>query len=268
MPSPTLPIKRVVISAPFGNYISHRDATSTVGTFTADRRRGRLFRCLWTIRYSRYLKSWINKIGLRNPGIDWLVQKSERSKFLKPIMSQIISVMGLDANGRSNLDLWIEVIAKASKCQPAMLELNVSCPNVGKRSVPEGVYEAAVSRMGVDKCCVKLPPVLYEGILDEAMDAGIRIFHCCNTIPTEKGGISGKALKPISLEVVRRLKSRYPDDIKIIGGGGITCEDDILTYIRAGADCVAIGSMLLNPLNHIRRFKRLVEYAVNLDQQF
>jgi len=251
-----LQTNKAIISAPFGNYIHSSFATSTVGTFTADYRRGRIIRSLWTIRYSRCLKSWINKIGLRNPGIDWLVKKDEKSRKRgkgKPVFDKIVSVMGLDSQGRTNYDLWLEVINKASTCEPLAVEINVSCPNIGKKTLPNGVYKALFDCMrGPERCIVKIPPINYDAIIEEALEAGLKTFHCCNTIPTPNGGIGGKALKPVSLHVIRKIRENYGSDIWIIGGGGITCTDDIDEYFEVGADYISIGSTLFNPLSWMR----------------
>jgi len=78
--NPAVPrLRPLIVSAPFGNYIQPAGCTATLGTFTALRRGGvinRAWRVLLTVRYYRRMKAWVNRIGLRNPGIDWLVGKN------------------------------------------------------------------------------------------------------------------------------------------------------------------------------------------------
>ena len=57
------------ISAPFGNYLTHKNATSVIGTFTLNKRSGLLMQMIKTLRYSFKDGCWYNALGLRNPGI-------------------------------------------------------------------------------------------------------------------------------------------------------------------------------------------------------
>src|SRR4051812_44252516 len=78
-------MKRLIISAPFGNYLSFEGATSTVGTFTLSYRGGfwkRLWRVLLTVRYDRRNDSWTNKLGLPNPGLYTVLKEQIRDKIL------------------------------------------------------------------------------------------------------------------------------------------------------------------------------------------
>ena len=102
------------------------------------------------------------------------------------------------------------------------VELNMSCPNVGEIDWPDDLFPRAMAT-GV-RTIVKLPPVNYEDIFEQAIDAGVRMFHCCNTIPIPAGGVSGKPRKPVALQCIRdvcvRVQARGIDDLVIIGGGG------------------------------------------------
>ena len=68
------------ISPPFGNYISLDDTISVAGSFTLNPRYGLLGQIIKTLTYSYVHNGWINKIGLRNNGIDWALKNvSEKS---------------------------------------------------------------------------------------------------------------------------------------------------------------------------------------------
>ncbi len=250
-------IQPLVISAPFGNYIQPAGATATVGTFTAARRPGRLWRIIRTVRYYPGIGAWVNKIGLRNPGIDWFVERCRAGR-VDP-SDKLVSIHGFcDAD-------WWALLEKAASVKPLGIELNMSCPNVGHVNWPEGLFVRALAT-GVP-IVVKLPPVNYEGMLGQALDAGVRWLHCCNTIPVPAGGLSGKPLKPVSLQCIGAVRgvarARGIDDLRIIGGGGITTPQDVDDYAKAGADRFAVGTKVFNPryLWSVAGVKPLVERA-------
>jgi len=111
---------------------------------------------------------------------------------------------------------------------------------------------------------VKLPPIHYELIVEQARAAGVRAFHCCNTLPIPAGGISGVPLKPLSLRCIRFLRATQAgDQLVLIGGGGVYTVADIETYAAAGADHVALGTKTMNPrlLFSHQSLQPLVDYA-------
>lgn len=234
---------RLIASAPFGNWIQHSDVTSTVGTYTVSNRAGfKKWRLWWkvasTLRRYRKIQAWTNKLGLPSPGLEYL-------KSLSPayLAGKIFSIHGFDQWEWAALLHFV----KLQDPKPEALELNVSCPNVGELSVPASLFrDANHDELGCP-VIVKLPPVNWEFTFETAYDAGIRNFHCCNTLPTPCGGMSGKPLKAVSLGVIREIRRRTRSNtteerVKIIGGGGITEPRDIANYYDAGADYFAVGS--------------------------
>lgn len=220
-------IKPLVISAPFGNYIQPKDATATIGTFTAKARPGRWQRVIQTVRYYPGAGAWVNRIGLRNPGIDSVGSGSAGGR--------ILSIHGFDP------DEWDYLLAVAPSKTPNALELNLSCPNVpGGEDYPKNLFAKAQATFL--PVIVKLPPVNYDVMLHDALNEGVRWFHATNTLPTPGGGISGKPLKAVALAVVRDVRAVGGESVHIIGGGGITLPSDIDDYAEAGADHFAVGS--------------------------
>ena len=61
----------IFISPPFGNYIHLPNTMSIKGSYTLNHRPGLISQIFKTLRYTDFngKKMWINKIGLRNPGI-------------------------------------------------------------------------------------------------------------------------------------------------------------------------------------------------------
>jgi dihydroorotate dehydrogenase len=248
------PLQPMVISAPFGNYIQPAGTTPTLGTFTASARPGRLWRIIRTVRYYPRLKAWVNRIGLRNPGIGWLSQQVQRGR-IDPA-DKIISIHGFDASQ------WFELLDQVNELGPLAVELNMSCPNVGEVDWPADLFKRAAG-IAVP-VIVKLPPIHYELMVDQARAAGLRAFHCCNTLPIPAGGLSGAPLKPLSIRCIRYLRAtQFGERLVLIGGGGIRAMADIDEYADAGADHVALGSTTMNPwlLVSQRSLWPLIDYA-------
>lgn len=237
-------LKPFVVSAPFGNWFGYPNATSTLGTYTLNYRGGRLYRlwrCLRTLRYSRSASGWVNKLGLPNPGID----------SLEEITDQIVSIHGFDR------EEWIALAEKIRNKPIQTVEFNLSCPNVGHKHAINDVIPAISWLLSSGLHIItKLPPVRWMELAEPLHNIGVTTFHCCNTLPTPRGGLSGKSLKPLSLWAVSEIKQKWPD-VKVIGGGGVTHQQDVDDYRNAGADHVAIGSVLFNPLNW-RRVRRMI----------
>lgn len=230
-------MKRLVLSAPFGNYLAFPNATSTLGTFTLRPRGGlgyRLWRCLLTLRPKPSLGGWVNRLGLPNPGVDSLRSSDSADK--------IVSVHGFDQWD------WVNLVWGVADSRPLAVELNLSCPNVGRRpewrELAYAVREAHTLGLSL---VAKLPPIRWAELAEPLFDTGVTRFHCCNTIKTPGGGLSGETLRQYSLWAVSDLKDRWGDRIEVIGGGGIKTLAHVEEYRNAGADHFAVGSALLNP---------------------
>jgi dihydroorotate dehydrogenase len=246
-------IERLVISAPFGNYFGCPHAISTLGTFTPEFRAGRLkrlWRVLLTVRYYPGIGAWKNRLGLPNPGINWLSGHVGCGRI--DASDKIVSVSARETSG------WAYLLGACFHLvRPAYVELNVSCPSCPgepDRSDYREVF-AGAARSFPGRVIVKLPPVGYLPIAGEALACGVTGFHCCNTLPTPGGGLSGAPLKLLSLQAVREVR-RLADtsgralDV-LIGGGGVAGTDDARDYLRAGASSVAVASVLFWPWRRV-----------------
>jgi len=226
----------LIIGAPFGNYFQYDGALSTIGTFTWERRPGRFRRVIQTVRYYPSLKAWVNRIGLRNPGI----------RSVKNSDGKILSIHGFNLDDWKNLIEWCNGWTEPGE----LVELNVSCPNVtdDNHGTNLPLYAMAVSMLGADSVIAKVSPIGYLDEVRSAVSCGVKWVHLCNTLPTPKGGMSGKPLMAVSVQAVREVRRQFPE-LTITGGGGVTSERDIEAYLNAGADHVAIASMLFFPWN-------------------
>ncbi len=253
--------KNIIISCPFGNHFNSPYCTSTLGTYTLNSRGGfwkRLWRIIKTVRYNRRTQSWINQLQLPNPGITTLFPDNIMEPIENQYSNKIISIFGFES------DDWSQLAYHIKNLKPLACELNLSCPNVSHVPFLKEIFRAVEILQGHDiPIIAKLPPIKPLLLATHLRDFGINIFHACNTIPTPNGGVSGKLLKPFSLWAVEYLRDRFGPEITIIGGGGVTCEEDIREYAQAGADHVAVGSMLFFPWNW-RKLQRFSSYLTGL----
>jgi dihydroorotate dehydrogenase (NAD+) catalytic subunit len=199
----------------------------------------------------------LNAIGLQNVGVAKFI--SEKLPALRAFRTPIVA----NVFGRT-VQEYSEVIRHLESAEGlAAYELNISCPNVAcggmqfgsdPRLVNEVVSAAkAVARRPL---WVKLSPLVTDiGLIARtAAEAGADALTVANTYPamsidfrTRKsrlgnptGGLSGRAIKPITLRLVSEAFRAVR--IPIIGLGGINSAEDVLEYMVAGATAVQIGT--------------------------
>ena len=216
------------ISPPFGNYVSWTNAIRIYGSFTVEAREGLFSQIIKTLRYSFHHKGWINKIGLRNRGIDWAITNVPSDDIISVAIMHDSDIPQLLDKIPSNRNI----------------ELNVSCPNVTKTSTGKQLGDFIDSKR--KWCIIKLSPTTTFCQIDEYYKQGFRQFHCCNTIPVEEGGLSGSAIRPYSSKQIYYLRKKYPET-ELIGGGGVLNWSDVLYYQNKGADHFSVSSGFFQP---------------------
>ena len=114
------------ISPPFGNYFfSTIDGIKTIkGSYTLNPRYGLFSQIVKTLRYSTNDKGWINKIGLRNPGLIYGIHNYNHHR-------DILSIAILD---KKEVEPILAILPVDTN-----IELNVSCPNLNK-NLNEAVF--------------------------------------------------------------------------------------------------------------------------------
>ncbi|GEN54210.1 dihydroorotate dehydrogenase [Halobacillus faecis] len=208
-----------------------------------------------TPRVAETASGMLNAIGLQNPGVESII--SDEIPFLKnhhlPIIANVAG---------STVEEYVEVAEKISPHVNA-IELNISCPNVKEGGVQFGTDPSLakeVTRHVVQVSDVPVYVKLSPNVTDivemalAAEDAGASGLSMINTLTgmridpkTRKpviangtGGLSGAAIKPISIRMIHQVYQAVT--IPIIGMGGIESAEDVLEYLLAGASAVAIGS--------------------------
>lgn len=229
----------IFINPPFSNYFSFDKTISIKGSYTLEPRTGLIMQVLRTLRYSFEHNGWINKIGLRNPGIDYAIKNYKKNS--------IVSVAILNK----------EDIPKLVKKIPddMNIELNISCPNAEKKMITEGIENFLNKKR--TWCIIKLSPTTDMKLVDNYYKQGFRQFHCSNTYPTPAGGLSGKFLIPYSTKLINNIKSKY-SDTTVIGGGGITSKEEIEIYKKAGADHFSVSTLFFNPYKFYKFYNSFI----------
>lgn len=200
----------------------------------------------------------INSVGLQNPGIHKVISEElpkMREVFHKPIIANISGF---------SIDEYVECCRLIDpEEQVAIIELNVSCPNVhgGGMSFgtqPDSVAEVvkAVKKVITKPLYVKLTPNVTDivSIARAAVDAGADGLCLINTmlgmridirtgkpvIANVMGGFSGPAILPVALRMVWQVSRAV--DVPVIGCGGVSSVADVKEMLLAGATAVQIGS--------------------------
>lgn len=197
----------------------------------------------------------LNAMGLPNPGIKHF---KEEMKQLKTIQAPIIlSVYG------SSPEEFVKVARTAAQIGADAIELNVSCPHVEKVGAEIGsdpllltdIIKAVINSVYVP-VIVKLTPNVanIDEIAKATEDAGADAITAINTVKSmaihietgrpilsnKYGGLSGPAIKPIAVRCVYDIFRSV--DIPVIGCGGISCWQDAVEFMLAGASAVQIGT--------------------------
>ena len=224
------------IAAPFGNYLSRPDMYSVLGTYTVSPRPGLYKQILKTLRYSFKHKGWINKLGLRNPGID-----SALNQYYKHPNRRIISVWGF------NRGEWLSLARYTTGLRT---ELNLSCPNVKE---PYHNTGCPVEKFDTRYVILKMSPLTTEEEIVMYMERGVRNWHFSNTLPVSGGGLSGKTLMQYNKKLIKFTLGE-DKNAKVIGGGGVTDMSDVRFYRDLGCSGVSLGTVLFWPFA-LRKFK-------------
>jgi len=218
------------ISPPFGNYINLPNTMSIKGSYTLQPRPGILAQIFKTFRYSFKYKGWVNKIGLRNKGLEYGIKNYNPYR-------DIISIAILD---KEEIPKIINLLPENTN-----IELNISCPNVNESL--EHTQLCSFINPKRQWCIIKLSPLTEMKLIDRYYKQGFRQFHCSNTIPIEEGGLSGASIIPYTTQLVKTIKNKY-SDVEIIAGGGIYDISVYNTYKNFGANHCSISTIFLHPI--------------------
>ncbi len=197
----------------------------------------------------------LNAVGLQNPGVEQFI--AEDLQWLKNKTRVVANVAG------STLSDYAEICARLDGLVD-FIELNISCPNVKCGGMafgirPESIEEVtkvAKSSLRHTPLMVKLSPNV-ESIAVNARAAEAGGADCISLVNTftgmaidierrtpiianNTGGVSGAGIKPIAVRMV--YEAAHAVEIPVIGMGGITCAEDAIEFLMAGAVAVQVGT--------------------------
>lgn len=199
----------------------------------------------------------INAVGLQNKGVDYFVEH------IYPTLTRYKSEIIVNVSGKSVADYQETARRLAPLERIRAIEVNISCPNVKAGGMAFGTtcagaaeVTAAVRKAWPRHMMVKLSPNVTDitEIAAAVEGAGADSVSLINTllamvvdverrrpaVSTVTGGLSGPAVRPVAVRMVWQVARRV--GIPVVGLGGITCADDALQFIMAGASAVQIGT--------------------------
>lgn len=202
----------------------------------------------------------LNSVGLQNGGLDKFLS-FELPNLEKNDLAIIANVAG------GTIEECVELVSKLEETSVDMIELNISCPNVKQGGAAFGTDKnsaaeitSAVKKATSKPLMVKLSPnVTNIAEIAKAVEAsGADALSLINTLlgmridintkrPILKnnvGGLSGPAVLPIAVRMVWQVANAV--NIPVCGMGGISCAEDAVEMMMAGAECFQIGAVMFN----------------------
>ncbi len=217
-----------------------------------------------TPRIAECTAGMINSVGLQNPGVDKVISAELpelRKVFGKKVMANVSGF---------SVDDYAYTCEKLDACdEVGWLEVNVSCPNVHGGGMSFGTSpEAAAQVTKAVKAVTKKPVIIklspnvtdIAAIASACEQAGADGISLINTllgmrinlnfkkpvIYNKMGGFSGPAVFPVAVRMVYQVFEAV--SIPVVGLGGISCAEDVIEMMLAGACAVEVGTAnLIDP---------------------
>ena len=198
----------------------------------------------------------LNAVGLQNPGAEHFI--AHDLEWLKGTGTAVIA----NVAGKT-LEEYAAICARLDGLAD-MIELNISCPNVRCCGMAFGIRPESVREVTrVSKAALKKTPLMVklspnvESVAANARAAeegGADAVSLVNTftgmaidierrrpvLANNTGGVSGAGIKPIAVRMV--FEAAHAVKIHVVGMGGITCAEDAVEFLLAGAVAVQVGT--------------------------
>ena len=218
----------------------------------------------------------LNSIGLENPGAAGVAKKYAKA-WARLGVPVIVNVAGY------SVDDYVTVVSEMAGIPSVVAyELNISCPNVKGGMLfgfdPDLAAEVtrAVKQETDLPVIVKLTPNAPDvvAVARAVEQAGADGLTAINTVlgmridtakrrpilGTASGGLSGPAIRPVAVHITYQVAQAV--SIPIIGAGGVTCAEDALEFLMAGASAVQVGTATFaDPLAPLKVIEGLAAYV-------
>lgn len=213
----------------------------------------------------------LNSVGLQNPGVEVF------ANYIMPDLAKDFDTNVIANMSGNTIEEYAEMAEILSETDAALIEMNISCPNVTHGGLAFGTNAAVVEELTreVKKKCkkplvVKLSPNVTSvtEIAKAAEAGGADGLSLINTLLGMKidintrrpilanntGGLSGPAVKPVAIRMVHEVYNAVK--IPLIGMGGVMNGADVIEFMIAGARLVALGTGLFVKPDMILDIKR------------
>ncbi len=204
----------------------------------------------------------LNSVGLQNPGVEAFRDS------IMPKLSKIDTHVIANMSGNT-IEEYCEMAEILSQTDAAVIEMNISCPNVKKGGLAFGTDAKTVEHLTSEvKKHSKLPLVVklspnvtsITDIAKAAESGGADGLSLINTLlgmvidvdrrkpilANNMGGLSGPAVRPVAVRMVHQVANAV--NVPIIGMGGVMNGRDVVEFMIAGATLVALGTgLFVNP---------------------
>jgi dihydroorotate dehydrogenase (NAD+) catalytic subunit len=216
-----------------------------------------------TPRMAETPSGMLNSIGLQGPGIEAFLDKDLRWLADNDVRAAV-SIAG------GSVDEFARLAGRLRGQPAALIEVNISCPNVEDRGQvfacdprAAAAVVSAVKRNAPTGVPIfaKLSPDVTDivTIAQACVEAGADGLSLINTtlglaidtatmrpvLAGVTGGLSGPAIRPLAVRCVWQVHAALPD-VPLMGIGGIRTGLDALEFILAGASAVQVGTVIFN----------------------
>lgn len=200
----------------------------------------------------------LNSVGLQNPGVEHF------AKHIMPILAEYDTNVIANMSGNT-IEEYCEMAEILSDTDVAIIEMNISCPNVKHGGLafgtdPKVVNEltSAVKKHSKKPLVVKLSPNVTSiteiakaaeaggadglSLINTLMGMKIDIHTRRPILANNTGGLSGPAVKPVAVRMIHEVHEAVK--LPLIGMGGVMSGEDVIEFMLAGASLVALGTGL------------------------
>ena len=218
----------------------------------------------------------LNAVGLQNKGVDYFIEH------IYPTIKDITSNILVNVSGSTVAD-YVTTAEKINALDhiPA-IELNISCPNVKEGGMAFGTSCASASEVVTEvrkvykkHLMVKLSPNVTSiqeialaaeasgadsvSLINTLMGMAINVKNRKPVLSTITGGLSGPCVKPVALRMVWQVAKAVK--IPVVGLGGISCANDAIEFLLAGASAIQIGTAnFIDPTISVKVVDGINEY--------
>ncbi len=204
----------------------------------------------------------LNSVGLQNPGVEIF------RDYIMPELAKLDTNVIANMSGNT-IEEYCEMAEILSETDAAIIEMNISCPNVKKGGLAFGTDPATVEQLtkevkkhSTKPLVVKLSPNVTSitDIAKAAESGGADALSLINTLlgmvidvdsrrpvlANNMGGLSGPCVRPVAIRMVHQVANAVK--LPLIGMGGVMSGRDVIEFMLAGASLVALGTgLFVNP---------------------